>query len=244
MAMRRRYAILGMLWGLGAPLGSLAWRVVASGPPNIALTLAHEWQTAAYYYVYMTVGTIVAFGIFGYAVGRRDEALDNLSMTDGLTGLYNHRYVQEQLSQEIKRSDRYHSPLTCLMIDLDDFKQVNDHYGHPLGDIVLKTTGQLISTSVRQTDIVGRYGGEEFLILMPHTNTETAHPLAQRILKTVQSHAFSANGDIFHITLSIGLATYPSPVAGIKTKSALLSAADQALYRAKRTGKNQTVIWQ
>ncbi len=239
-----RYALVGILIGLGAPLGSLVWSVLVRPQGGLISTLAFEWNSASYYYIYMTVGTVIAFSLSGYAVGRRNEDLRDLSITDGLTEIFNHRYLHEQLAKEVERSDRYTTALTCLMLDIDDFKEVNDRYGHPFGDQVLVTIARLIREGVRQTDVVGRYGGEEFLIIMPHTEREAALLLANRILKAVAGYPFLSGMVSVHVTLSIGLATYPFLDHGVKTKNGLLSAADQALYQAKRTGKNKTVVWQ
>src|SRR5688572_19972261 len=152
MPIRMRYAIVGGILGLGAPLGSLALRIFSHPPGEWVTALLTEWQTATFYYIYMSIGTVVAFSLFGLLVGKDNEALSDLSTTDGLTGLYNHRYLQEQLSEEIDRSDRYATPVTCLMVDIDDFKKVNDQHGHPFGDEVLRTTAGLIRNSVRRTD--------------------------------------------------------------------------------------------
>ena len=242
--MRLRYALQGTLLGLGAPVGLLMGMVAAHYPAPFSSTLAREWHYAGVYYIYMTVGTIVAFTVFGYVLGRRNEALKKLSDTDGLTGVFNHRYLHERLGQEIKRADRYHAPVTCLMLDIDDFKKINDHYGHPFGDTVLATVVRLIREAVREIDVVGRYGGEEFLVIMPQTRAEAAIPLAERILNTVRTHSFSIPIGGAAVTLSIGLATYPSPELNVTAKDSLLSAADQALYQAKRSGKNRAVVWQ
>jgi len=229
---------------LGAPAGSFLLRIFMAGGAGLASVLTNEWQRAAYYYVYMTLGTTIAFGLFGDILGRQNERLGDLSITDGLTGIYNHRYLQEVLDREIDRSDRYATPVTCLMIDIDDFKKVNDQYGHPFGDQVLIQTTQVLKESVRRTDSVGRYGGEEFLVIMPQTSTAVAHPIAERIVSSIQEHVFAFKGVLsIRITVSIGLATYPLPEQGVKTKSGLLSAADQAMYKAKLAGKNQTVMW-
>src|SRR5262249_11896709 len=147
---------------------------------DIFSVLGFEWGSASYYYLYMTIGTVMAFGAFGLVLGRHQEFLNDLSITDGLTNLFNHRYLQEQLTHEIRRSDRYHTPLTCLMLDIDDFKKVNDRHGHLFGDEVLGTVARLIRESVRATDLVGRYGGEEFLVIMPETTRAAAIPLAER----------------------------------------------------------------
>jgi diguanylate cyclase (GGDEF)-like protein len=238
-----RYTGFGVLLGLGAPLGSLALRFILT-PKSPLEFIAAEWHAAAFYYVYMTFATVAVFGIFGFLVGRRNEDLSDLSVTDGLTGVFNHRYLHEQLRREIERADRHQANVTCLMLDIDDFKKVNDLHGHPFGDEVLAVTAQIIRESVRQIDIVGRYGGEEFLVIMPQTKGADAVPIAERIGKSLEAHVIhSAKGDV-RVTLSIGLASYPEPMLGVKTKSALLSAADQALYKAKRAGKNRTVVWQ
>ncbi len=243
MKLRFRYAFLGLLLGLGAPLGSLAWRAATQYSGSLALTLLTEWQSSRYYYLYMTFGTVTAFCLYGLLLGRRDEDLVDLSITDGLTGLYNHRYLHERLDQEIERSARYHYPITCLMIDIDDFKTINDRFGHPFGDQVLAGTARLIAKTVRRTDIAGRYGGEEFLVIMPQTDTRVALPLAQRLLKVVEQKTFLSKRTTAHVTVSIGLAMFPDPGRGVKTKSALLSASDQALYKAKIAGKNQALVW-
>jgi diguanylate cyclase (GGDEF)-like protein len=239
-----RYAFLGVLLGLGAPLGSLAWSMFMRPHGGLISTLIFEWHSASYYYLYMTIGTVIAFSLFGYVLGQRNETLGELSITDGLTGVYNHRHLQEQLDREIERSDRYATPVTCLMLDIDDFKKVNDKYGHPYGDQVLVETTRILTTTVRRTDMVGRYGGEEFLVIMPNTNAEAAYPIAQRIVSSMRDHDFVFKGIVCQrITVSIGLATYPFPEHGVKTKNSVLSAADQALYKAKSAGKNQTVVW-
>jgi diguanylate cyclase (GGDEF)-like protein len=239
-----RYAAWGALLGLGAPLGSLLLRGLLAAEQGIWPAMIREFQTAAYYYAYMTLGTILAFGSFGYALGRRNDRLSDLSIKDGLTGVYNHRYLQEQLAHEVERSDRYAIPVTCLLIDIDDFKNVNDQYGHLSGDAVLGEVARVIRNGVRKIDIVGRYGGEEFLVIMPDTDTQAAEPIARRIVTMMREHAFVLAGFLsLRVTVSIGLATYPFLEDGVKSKNALLSAADQAMYRAKRSGKNKTVIW-
>ncbi len=231
MRPRVRYALIGVLLGLGAPVGSLALRML------------FLWQGDVFQYLYMTVGTTVAFGLFGYALGRKNETLGEMSIRDGLTDLYNHRYLQEVLGHEIERSDRHASPISCLMLDVDDFKHVNDQYGHPFGDVVLKEIATLIHDAVRRIDIVGRYGGEEFLVIMPQTNTLVALPIAERIVAAVQNHHFVFKGKIeVRTTISAGLATYPLPDHGVKSRSSLISAADQALYKAKLAGKNRVQV--
>jgi len=257
MAYQNRYGWLGALLGLGAPLGALVWRFVKTGPDGLLAWLQNEWLQVGDFYVYMTLGTVTAFAVFGYILGRRSEvlkeeneetkgtvsALNVLAITDGLTGLYNHRYLHEMLKQEVERVERYKTPLTCLMLDIDNFKSINDSHGHPFGDHVLASMAAIIREHVRRIDIVGRYGGEEFMVLMPHASAEVAEVIAERIRKAVEGFAFTTQDITARITLSIGLATYPNPAAGIIDKDTFLNAADQALYRAKSAGKNRLVIY-
>ncbi len=238
MAMRphRRYALLGVLLGLGAPLGSLAWSMVMRPHGDLISSLTFEWISASYYYLYMTVGTIFAFSLFGYMLGQRNEDLNDLSMTDGLTGIFNHRYLHEQLAREIQRSNRYGTPLTCLMLDIDDFKRVNDLHGHPFGDEVLATAARHVREAVRQVDTVGRYGGEEFLVIMPQTGGAAALPIAERILNTIQDHSFATPEGEVKVTLSIGLATYPAPDLGIKTKKKSFVSSRSGTLQSQEDG--------
>jgi len=244
MRYRTRYALAGGILGLGAPVGSLILRVLIPGHHDLLFAFLREWQRGSYFYLYMTFGTVTAFALFGYVLGWIGEGLNQSAITDGLTGLYNHRYVHERLEQEIERSNRYHSSITCVMLDIDDFKKVNDLYGHPFGDTVLVGITRLIREAVRRTDLVGRYGGEEFLVIMPQTSAEEALPIAERIVSMTANHAFVFKGIVsLQTTVSVGLATYPSVEHGVTSKSSLLSAADQSLYKAKRTGKNKAVTW-
>jgi diguanylate cyclase (GGDEF)-like protein len=243
MRAQRRYAWYGLLLGLGAPTGSMALRLLASSQSTILQAFVQEWSTGSYYYFYMGIGTTIVFSLFGYVVGSYNEELRDLSITDGLTGLFNHRYMQEHLDHEVRRADRYGTRLTCLMIDIDDFKTVNDRCGHLFGDTVLRSIAHQIRNTVRTTDMTGRYGGEEFLVIMPETGIDAAFPLAERILAAVATPTFRTNGSEFHVSVSIGLAAYPMPDHGVKSKNGVLSAADQALYAAKRAGKNRAVVW-
>jgi len=253
MRYRALYAWVGVLLGLGAPLGALLGRGVILNHLWWAAWMASEWQGHAYFYVYMTVGCVIVFTAFGFSLGRladklRRESsevsdtfqtLNMLAIKDGLTGLYNHRYLQERLALEMEIAERRATPLTCLMIDLDDFKAVNDQFGHPFGDTVLSVVARLIRDNVRNIDTAGRYGGEEFLILMPQTQPEIAERVAERIRYAVESHNFQARGIRANLTLSIGIATYP--MAGVKPgdKAVFLKVVDDALYLAKRSGKNR-----
>jgi two-component system, cell cycle response regulator len=166
-----------------------------------------------------------------------------LSMTDGLTGLYNRRFFDARLGEELQRSQRYQDQLALLIIDLDHFKVLNDEHGHLFGDHVLRETAQLVRASVRAADVCARYGGEELAVILPKTDLQSARVLAERILESVRrtSYRLEAAGALqgsagVRITASIGVASHPS--TGIETADALVGAADEALYRAKREGRD------
>jgi diguanylate cyclase (GGDEF)-like protein len=257
MRYRIRYAVAGVLLGLGAPLGSIVARGLWLHRGWWAAWLEQELRNQAYFYVYMAVGCVIGFTLFGYMMGKRGDqlsderasvqatfqTLDLLAITDGLTGLYNHRYLQERLALELESSGRYKTPLTCLMLDIDNFKSINDKYGHPFGDLVLASIARIIRENVRRIDTAGRYGGEEFLVLMPQALPEMGWSVAERIRGAVQLYPFSSKHKDVKVTLSIGIATYRSSTGEhVFDKATLLKAADAALYRAKQSGKNQTIL--
>lgn len=161
-----------------------------------------------------------------------------LAITDELTDLYNYRYLQQRLDDEVGRADRYSKRLSLLMLDLDDFKRINDTYGHLVGDRVLGEIGQLLKSTVREVDIVARYGGEEFTIILPETDASGAFIVAEKIREAVSLHRFpdADGGHSIHITVSIGLASYPVHAAD---KESLLRSADDAVYHSKETGKDR-----
>ena len=163
-----------------------------------------------------------------------------LASTDGLTGAYNHRTFQERLSQEIARADRYSRPLSVLMIDVDHFKVYNDTYGHPQGDIVLQDLARLLREMSRTSDTVARWGGEEFAIILPETDSVGAQKIGQRLCEQVERYPFPGQELMpgGTLTISIGVATY----ASASSKEALLQAADTALYTAKREGRNRVCL--
>jgi two-component system, cell cycle response regulator len=163
-----------------------------------------------------------------------------LASTDGLTGVYNHRTFQERLSQEIARADRYSRPLSVLMIDVDHFKVYNDTYGHPQGDIVLQDLARLLQEMSRTSDTVARWGGEEFAIILPETDSVGAQKIGQRLCEQVERYPFPGQELMpgGTLTISIGVATY----ASASSKEALLQAADTALYTAKREGRNRVCV--
>ena len=173
---------------------------------------------------------------------RLFQETKRLSITDGLTGLYNSRYFYKQLDIEIARTNRYGNSFSLILFDIDNFKRLNDTYGHQAGDDVLHELARLLRDASRETDIVVRYGGEEFIIILPNTSEEDTIYLADRIRTTVGRNAFRLNhAESIHITLSGGIASYPQNAYDTKS---LLNAADTALYSAKASGKNMIICFQ
>jgi diguanylate cyclase (GGDEF)-like protein len=169
---------------------------------------------------------------------RANEVLEQLSITDGLTKLHNHRHFQDQYARETRRADRTGAPLAVVLIDIDDFKSLNDLLGHAAGDAVLQAAAGVMSEVVRETDYLARYGGEEFALLAPQTDLEGALALAEKIRLAVAESAFPVVGPDgpVRITVSLGVAPYEGDPA------AAFLAADRALYEAKHSGKD-CVAW-
>ena len=171
---------------------------------------------------------------------RIRQAMNHLAATDGLTNLWNHRKMHELLRIEMKRSTRYHRAVSVLMLDVDSFKTFNDTYGHPQGDQLLRNIAAILRAGVRNVDFVGRYGGEEFLVILPETTKDDACRMAERIRSAVEARAMlEIDGKTVRRTVSVGVASYPEDALN---PADLVQKADDALYRAKRSGKN-CVIW-
>ncbi len=174
------------------------------------------------------------------AVSINNARLYELAITDGLTKLYDQRYFLLQLEQELLRAERYNSVFSLLMIDIDFFKQVNDTYGHLAGDSVLKQLAKILLKSVRETDIVCRYGGEEFSIILISCGKNWAEQIATRIKSNVENAEFDINGKKIKLTVSIGVETFYKGI----TKQQIISHADKALYKAKLAGRNRVVVYE
>lgn len=169
---------------------------------------------------------------------QREILLREQAERDGLTGLYNHRYFLNLLEREFGRAKRYHGPLSLLMLDLDGFKSINDTCGHLQGDQILRQTARLLLQSVRFVDMVARYGGDEFVILLPETDLKSATRAGERIVREIRKNPFLFENKIFPLSASIGIASYRSD---LDSPGQLLKAADQALYEAKRKGRDRVV---
>jgi diguanylate cyclase (GGDEF)-like protein len=164
------------------------------------------------------------------------ELTKKLSITDELTKVYNYRYLQSQLGVEVRRAERYRRPLSLIMIDIDNFKSYNDEFGHLRGDIALFEVAKIIQENCRSVDIVARYGGEEFVVILPETTDEGAKKVGERIRKAVSSHQFlgKQNKRTEKFTVSVGV----SPYWDGASQKEIIQKADEALYQAKRFGKN------
>lgn len=233
--------------GLSSPLGAFFMRYWMADPILKMLWVRHELQYNSLFYAYMGIGSVASFTAFGYFLGLRSEVqrvnsrvlsarIDELhikSVTDGLTGAYTHGYLQEILEIEIQHSLTHKTPISLMILDIDDFKKVNDSHGHLFGDRVIKETAEAISSNIRTDDILGRYGGDEFLVIMPGADRETSLQIAERIRLSVAKNGYLA-------TVSIGTTTFTGQEK-IDGKG-LLSLADSKLYTAKREGKNKVGV--
>jgi len=188
---------------------------------------------------------MLVYDVTEQALGKRgmehlNEELKTASRVDGLTGLYNRRYWQERFDEMHKLCVRREKPSTALMLDIDHFKRINDTYGHQAGDKVIKMLAALIKRCVRETDLAGRYGGEEFAIILNDSSVEDAKIVAERIRQLAKRLVVEHEGESISFTVSLGLAQF-SP--DFKGAMAWLESADQALYEAKENGRNQYRIY-
>ncbi len=187
---------------------------------------------------------IIIYDVTDAAVGKQglqdaNQQLKALSITDRLTGLYNRGHWEENMRQEYQRHFRSGAPVTLLMFDIDFFKKINDGYGHPAGDTVLRDVSTLLRQQLRATDIAGRYGGEEFGVLLLDADNQTAWLIAERLRIAIAQHQVQYEGQCIEFTISIGLAVLDAATA---TPAQWLTRADDALYHSKRNGRNQVSI--
>jgi diguanylate cyclase (GGDEF)-like protein len=165
--------------------------------------------------------------------------VETLAITDSLTGLFNRRHIETFIEKEFKAAYRYDSPLACLMIDIDFFKKINDDFGHQTGDSVLKEMANVITNNIREVDTAARWGGEEFVVLLPRCSREDALISASRLLEAVAEHVFTDIEDR-KVTISIGIAGVPDP--SVDTAEKFIDASDRAMYAAKNGGRNRIEI--
>jgi diguanylate cyclase (GGDEF)-like protein len=174
----------------------------------------------------------------------QNRVLSEISARDSLTGLYNRWYVMEKIDSEMNRALRHGSPMSVLMLDIDHFKRVNDSFGHTVGDEMLKIVGQVLRESCRIYDVPGRYGGEEFCIVLPETRVGNTTVVAERIRTRLAATELPVGNASVSVTASIGVAGMDSVSdEGVVSAAALIERADRALYAAKHLGRNRVELW-
>lgn len=237
------YPALGALLGLGSPVGAFLLRYWLQDPVLKMNWARTELDYNFLFYAYMAVGTVASFIVFGVILGLRSERqkvsnrrlsvrVDELhikSVTDALTGSYTYGYLYEVLEIEIQRALTDKTPLSVMIVDIDEFKLVNDSHGHLFGDRVIRETAETISAHVRSHDILGRYGGDEFVVVMPGADAPTALHVAERVRSGIAKNGYLT-------TVSTGVATFDA--AAKERPGDLLHRADMNLYQAKHDGRN------
>ncbi|OIO10657.1 MAG: hypothetical protein AUJ52_03605 [Elusimicrobia bacterium CG1_02_63_36] len=247
------YPLIGAGLGVLTPVGAFLLRYLQADPVLKMLWARSELAYNSVFYLYMLIGATITMILFGYAVGilsesqrvhnrsLRDRVVDLhlRSVTDSLTGAYSHGYLQETVAIELDSAMRRRTPLSVLMLDLDDFKKINDTRGHLFGDRVLKEVTETVNMSIRDEDVLGRYGGEEFMVVMPGANRDVAKTVAERICRSIaRAHIGDEDGGV-RATVSIGIATFAGE--GKLDPLRLVDEADKKLYEAKHSGKNRVV---
>ena len=244
------YLWVGILVGLGAPVTHI-FLDMAETHQDVWVCFLKELEDHGF--LLSLVAPLVT-GIFGFILGlledkvlfqkanleRMSRQLERQSMTDDITGLYNHRHILVEIDREVERANRYGRILSGMMIDIDDFKKANDHYGHLAGDALLRDVADVLQRSIRKVDILGRYGGDEFFVILPETDTEASRVVAERIQKNIRQHSFRFKETPLAVTVSIGLLSFP---AGRKIDvETFIEEVDRVMLEAKRLGKDRVLI--
>jgi len=229
---RWQYVIFGFFLSFIGPLGE--WIFI-----QIFSEYVHD--TFLLTYVYTEIATMIVFILFGYIIGIYAEKVEQLAFHDNLTGLHNRHYLMEQLLELEALHKRYKDKFSLILLDLDHFKEVNDSYGHSVGDKTLKAIAACIKNEMRKTDFGSRYGGEEFIIVCPHTSIDDCYKLAERIRISIENLKEDSLGFPGPQTISAGIYELSSDQEASLTQ--ILNHVDQALYRAKQGGRNKVVIY-
>lgn len=230
--LKNGYMWVGLLWGLPIPCLFLWFHASRDPAPPWELFLNHpvHWFFAAHPLLFGLI-----FGIVGSINQHYINRLKELSVRDSLTELYNHRFLRDDLRRQLQQARRYDRAASFILFDLDHFKRVNDRHGHLKGDEVLRELARLMKEETRDPDVVCRYGGEEFGIILPETPSGRAREFAERIRRMTEQQDFGLEEPL---TLSGGIAGYPDDG---ETATELIQAADERLYRAKQNGRNRVV---
>ncbi|MCB0278690.1 MAG: GGDEF domain-containing protein [Calditrichaeota bacterium] len=229
----RRLFIISTIFGLGVPVG---WFILKSLIYS-DFTIERELSYYLPLYIYLSIYSPTIIYIIGRFYIKYIRKFEFLSLHDPLTGLYNRRYLGQQLDVLMEISDRYETEFSVVITDIDFFKQVNDKYGHDCGDMILKELSKLFVKNIRKIDFVGRYGGEEFLILLPSTTRTKAIGVAENLRKIVETHQFRYDNIEVPITVSAGVAAHRRG----QSVESLMKTADENLYTAKNSGRNCVV---
>lgn len=252
MKFKETGGLWGAIIGFSAPIIALFVRSIL--PQEVGFVMEQVKQEifrSPFFYSYMFLTVPVAFGLFGFFLGNsRDKVLEqnaqlerlntilrNQSRTDDLTGQYNHRHILVETEKEIERAKRYGHRLSAMMLDIDQFKAINDRFGHLAGDEILRETASVLDASLRKIDILGRYGGDEFFVLLPESDRQAAQVVAERLLRNIRGHRFAIEGRPVPLTVSVGL--HSIETVGEIDVNMLIDQADQALLEAKRAGKDR-----
>ncbi|NOX75064.1 MAG: diguanylate cyclase [Gammaproteobacteria bacterium] len=191
-------------------------------------------------YVCFTLFDTTDTSIYQLQLQELTEKLREMSNRDGLTQLFNRRYIEENLDMEFQRAKRYKHPLSVILSDIDFFKKVNDTHGHLAGDEVLRIVSQRLQNGLRNVDVLGRYGGEEFMVVLPDTSLEGARVLAERLRQAVEETPIEAEGASLNVTVSLGITELREATAGYQQ---LIAEADTGLYQSKENGRNCVTIF-
>lgn len=238
MLRRFTYGLLGTVLASGAPLGLIALRLGQRSARWTRGNVRAELSSDPAAYAYVTIGTSLAFTLFGFLLGRQADHFENLSLEDSLTRLRNRRGFCRRLDEELSRAKRYRHPLSLLFVDVDGLKRINDRHGHRAGDRALRHVATAIRAELRSTDVGGRWGGDEFAILAPDTPEASALALGERIRSLI-----SRTGEHGRVTASIGIAVLEPTHSQKEVGTAdLIMLADRALYAAKLGGRDR-VSW-
>ncbi len=253
-----RYSVVLPLYAGGlaiAGFGGLVWFFTATGTIAFGVSLeSYTTPVVSASVLFFQMAFIAAAAVLGalYAYSIRKlvdrqvayeiaiERERQLARTDALTGLNNRRHFVDLAEHELVSARRYHRPISLCLFDIDHFKQVNDRWGHSLGDEILKHVADIARAHLREADVLGRYGGEEFAVLLPDNGAQPARVVAERIRQTIADHDIETGTGPIRVTISLGIAEL-GPAED--TLSALIHRADQAMYAAKRAGRNQTVVF-